>query len=74
MLNGFCKSFGFLLVCSQVRHSYAAEDVVWDAAFAPCVLLEPGGGFAIDFGKFHDLVPVSSRGYGPHDTDFASHA
>jgi hypothetical protein len=62
-------------LCSQARHSYAAEDIVWDATFAPCVLPDSNNGFAIDFEKFHDLVPVHRdiTGYGPLDTDFVSH-
>jgi len=44
----------------QVRHSYTAEDMVWDAEFEPCVYLDGNSDVTVDFAKFHDLTSGSS--------------
>ena len=41
----------------QARHSYTANDIVFDAWFAPCVHSDESGECVIDFAKFHDLRP-----------------
>ncbi|TMA35078.1 MAG: hypothetical protein E6J83_17810 [Deltaproteobacteria bacterium] len=42
----------------HARHSYAAEDIVWNARFADVVVREPDGEVHIDYARFHDVVPV----------------
>jgi len=42
----------------HARHSYAAEDIVWNARFADVVVREPDGEVRIDYARFHDVVPV----------------
>jgi len=45
----------------QARHSYVAEDIVWDHTFAPIFALDTklgGSGAVLDFTRMHDLVPA----------------
>jgi len=44
----------------QARHSYTVDDISWDCDFAPCTTAGGGHRLAIDFAKFHNLVPCSS--------------
>jgi len=41
----------------QARHSYTADDIVWDHDFTDCVSSDAEGVF-IDFSLFHDIVPL----------------
>ena len=37
---------------------YAAEDIAWDARFVDVVTRDQDGGIHIDYGRFHDVVPI----------------
>eukprot|EP00747_Dinoflagellata_sp_TGD_P165258 gnl/TRDRNA2_/TRDRNA2_186302_c0_seq1.p1 gnl/TRDRNA2_/TRDRNA2_186302_c0~~gnl/TRDRNA2_/TRDRNA2_186302_c0_seq1.p1 ORF type:complete len:625 (-),score=82.58 gnl/TRDRNA2_/TRDRNA2_186302_c0_seq1:104-1978(-) len=41
----------------QARHSWTADDMVWDQDFEPCVRTPNNGGICVDFSKFHNLIP-----------------
>jgi inward rectifier potassium channel len=43
------------------RYSYALDDIVDDAYFADVLTVHPDGTRVIDYGKFHDVVPVATR-------------
>ena len=43
----------------QVRHSYKAEDIMFDHRHVYCVDVDPAtGGAVIDFNRFHETAPV----------------
>ena len=43
----------------QVRHSYKAEDIMFDHRHVNCVDVDPAtGGAVIDFNRFHETAPV----------------
>ena len=42
----------------QARYSYAADDIVTNCAFSPCVVEGPDGSALVDFEKFQQLVPL----------------
>lgn len=42
----------------QARHSYRAEDIVFDSAFAPATREDVDGGCMVDFDAFHTLLPA----------------
>jgi inward rectifier potassium channel len=42
----------------HARHVYGPGDVVWDARFADVIGTLPDGTRAIDYRKFHDVVPL----------------
>lgn len=42
----------------QARYSYAAEDIIANRAFKPCVSIGKEGEAVIDFCKFHETVPI----------------
>jgi len=46
--------------CTQGRmsYSYVLEDVLFDCAFAPCVLRDPAGTLTVDFNRFQELIPA----------------
>ncbi|CAE7352825.1 unnamed protein product [Symbiodinium natans] len=46
--------------CTQGRMSYnfALEDVLFDCAFAPCVLRDTAGTLVVDFNRFQELIPA----------------
>jgi len=37
----------------QARHSYIAEDILFDRSYSPCVSIADNGGAVVDFSKFH---------------------
>eukprot|EP00929_Paragymnodinium_shiwhaense_P022571 TRINITY_DN14383_c0_g1_i1.p1 TRINITY_DN14383_c0_g1~~TRINITY_DN14383_c0_g1_i1.p1 ORF type:complete len:535 (-),score=65.36 TRINITY_DN14383_c0_g1_i1:51-1655(-) len=41
----------------QARHSYTANDMVWDHEFEPCVTTTDSGHVCVDFARFHQLAP-----------------
>ena len=42
----------------QARYSYAADDIVINRMFCPCVTVGEQGNAVVDFVKFHQTVPV----------------
>lgn len=43
----------------QVRHSYKAEEILFDHCFENCVDVDPEtGGAVIDFRRFHETLPA----------------
>jgi len=42
----------------HARHSYMAEEILWGARFADIMGGHPDGRRVIDFGKFHDTLPM----------------
>ncbi len=44
----------------HARHSYGAQDVAWDARFVDIVTRDANGALRIDYGQFHDVVPLES--------------
>ena len=42
----------------QARFSYAADDIVVNQTFGPCVTIGENGEAVIDFEKFHKTVPI----------------
>jgi inward rectifier potassium channel len=44
----------------HARHVYRASDVVWNARFREIVHLLPNGMRAIDYRRFHDVVPADA--------------
>jgi hypothetical protein len=44
----------------QARHSYIAEEVLWDRSYSRCVFEGDDGAAIIDFSKFHDTVPCAA--------------
>jgi len=44
----------------HARHSYGAQDIAWDARFVDIVTRDANGGLRIDYGQFHDVVPLES--------------
>ena len=48
----------------QARFSYAADDIIANFAFSPCVRDDGNGGALIDFEKFQQVVPLDERSSG----------
>ena len=44
----------------HARHSYGAQDIAWDARFVDIVTRDANGALRIDYGQFHDVVPLES--------------
>jgi inward rectifier potassium channel len=44
----------------HARHGYAAKQIRWGARFADIVKLLPSGGRAVDYRKFHEIIPVEA--------------
>ena len=44
----------------HARHSYGVQDIAWDARFVDIVTRDANGGLRIDYGQFHDVVPLES--------------
>lgn len=42
----------------QARYSYAANDILTNRTFSPCVSIGKDGEAVIDFCKFHETVPI----------------
>lgn len=42
----------------QARYSYAADDIIANCTFKPCVSIGADGEAVIDFCKFHETVPI----------------
>ena len=42
----------------QSRHSFTADDLVFDHMFAPCLAEAPSGRLSVDWDAFHMLVPA----------------
>jgi inward rectifier potassium channel len=42
------------------RHSYAANDILWDHQFADILFMQPDGTRIVDYGRFHDVQPVEA--------------
>lgn len=42
----------------QARYSYAADDILVNRTFKPCVSIGEDGEAVIDFSKFHETVPI----------------
>lgn len=42
----------------QTRHSYVASEICWNARFVDILNLLDDGRAAIDYGRFHDIVPA----------------
>jgi len=40
----------------QARHSYTADEIVWDHTFLPC-LTRTSSGCCVDYSRFHKIVP-----------------
>ena len=55
----------------HARHGYRAEDLRWGFRFADILTSGPEGSI-IDFTRFHDVVPLSSRPAKPSGTEAAS--
>ena len=45
----------------QARYSYAADDIVTNCAFSPCVVEGQDGSALVDFEKFQQLVPLDEH-------------
>jgi inward rectifier potassium channel len=58
-LTGFDERLARLI---HARHVYRAADVVWSARFREIVHLLPNGLRAIDYRRFHDVVPLAADG------------
>jgi inward rectifier potassium channel len=41
----------------QTRHSYGADEIVWDHIFVDVVTMLENGGVSIDYSRFHDTQP-----------------
>ena len=41
------------------RHTYAASDILWGYQFVDILVPQPDGDRVIDYGRFHDVVPVT---------------
>ena len=46
----------------QARHSYLAEEILWDHTFADIMLTLETGETAIDYAQFHDAYPNAEVG------------
>src|SRR5207249_4349124 len=44
----------------HARHSYGVQDIAWDARFVDIVTRDANGALRIDYGQFHDVVPLES--------------
>ena len=47
----------------QARHSYAAEDIVFDHTFVPCMSQGHDGRAKLDWQQFHQLRKVNFNDY-----------
>jgi inward rectifier potassium channel len=47
---------GVFMQTVYARHTYAARDIVWGARLTDIMIRSPQGDFAIDYGKFDDVV------------------
>jgi inward rectifier potassium channel len=43
----------------HARHSYGAEEILFDARFADVFSLLPNGERTLDLSKFHETVPIT---------------
>ncbi|MGC1305126.1 MAG: ATPase inhibitor subunit zeta [Caulobacteraceae bacterium] len=43
------------------RHSYLPHEVLWDQSFADILTMDEEGRRVIDYGRFHDLMPVGAE-------------
>ena len=58
---------GFEEIFSQTVHArrvYRAADIIWNARFVDVLLREPYGRRRVDYGRFHDVVPIETAGEG----------
>jgi inward rectifier potassium channel len=46
----------------QARHSYLAEEILWDHTFADIMLTLDSGETAIDYARFHDTYAIAETG------------
>lgn len=44
----------------HARHSYVAEEIVWNARFADLLTVLPDGRRQVNYAKFHEVVPAES--------------
>jgi inward rectifier potassium channel len=44
----------------HARHIYEAREVLWGFLFVDIMLAAPGGGYVVDYRKFHDVRPASA--------------
>jgi inward rectifier potassium channel len=42
----------------HARRLYHAEDIAWNMRFADVISTTPSGQLLLDFGKFHDVLPL----------------
>jgi inward rectifier potassium channel len=42
----------------HARHLYHAEDIAWNVRFADVITTMPSGQLLLDYGKFHDVLPL----------------
>jgi len=42
------------------RHTYAAQDILWDYQFADILMMQPDGTRIVDYERFHDVVPAEA--------------
>jgi inward rectifier potassium channel len=54
-LSGIDETFSQTV---HARHSYAAEDIIWDKRFADVLSILPGGRRAVDFRRFDEIAPL----------------
>jgi inward rectifier potassium channel len=54
-MTGLDATFGATI---HARHTYHAEDVVWNARFADVLSNGPDGRLTLDVTRFHDTVPI----------------
>jgi inward rectifier potassium channel len=61
VMNGTDETFAQPV---YARHSYGADDIVWDRQFADIISMSEDGRPTIDYRKFHDVVEVPSPSAG----------
>lgn len=54
-LSGLDETFSQTV---HARYAYALDDIAWGARFADVLTVHPDGTRFLDYGKFHDVVPV----------------
>ncbi|HXN42247.1 MAG TPA: hypothetical protein VN918_10690, partial [Myxococcaceae bacterium] len=42
----------------HARHSYASEEIVWNARFADLLTILPDGRRQVNYAKFHEVIPA----------------
>jgi inward rectifier potassium channel len=42
----------------HARHTYQVSDLVWDARFVDVITMHPDGRRVVDYGRFHETLPV----------------